>query len=123
MLRNATEEYDKMCKALTRVVQYLPSIEIYTELFSDSVLIQDCVSDFYCSLLRFWTKACKSYRRRHLWRFQRAWAGYDARFGELEDDMIRYRERLEKLATAQHTLESTKAIREQQSVNATLLKA
>lgn len=53
MLQNATEEYDKICKALTRVVQCLPSIEIYADLFSNSVLIQDCVSDFYCSLLRF----------------------------------------------------------------------
>ena len=123
IVRNATEEYDKICKALTRVIQCLPALEIYAEAFSDSGLIQGCVSDFYCSLLRFWTKACKSYHRRHLWRFQRAWSGYDARFGELEDDMIRYQERLEKLATAQHIHESRKAITEQQSVNATMLKA
>lgn len=123
ILQNATEEYDKICKALTRVIHCLPSIEIYAELFQDSALIQDCVSEFYCSLLRFWTKACKSYHRRHLWKFQRAWTGYDARFGELEDDIIRYQERLEKFATAQHTLESAKATKEQQSVNLTLLKA
>lgn len=123
MLRNATEEYDKICKALSRVIQCLPAIEIYAQVFSDSVLIQGCVSDFYCSLLRFWTKACKSYHRRHLWKFQRAWRDYDARFGELENGMIRCQERLEKIATAQHIHESRKAITEQQSVNAAILKA
>lgn len=123
MLRNATEEYDKICRVLTRVIQFLPAIEIYAEAFSDSGLIQGCVGDFYCSLLRFWTKACKSYHRRHLWRFQKAWSGYDAKFGELEDDMTRYQERLEKLATAQHIYESRKAITEQHSVNDTILKA
>ena len=123
MLRNATEEYDKICKALTRVIQCLPAIEIYAETFSNSGLVQGCISDFYCSLLRFWIKACKSYHRRHLWRFQKAWSGYDEKYGELEEDMARYQERLEKLATVQHFHDSRKAMIEQQSVNSTLLKA
>lgn len=123
MLQNATEEYDRICKAFTRVIQCLPAVELYTEAFLDSGLIQSCVGDLYCSLLRFWIKACKSYHRRRLWRFQKAWSGYDAKFSELEDDMFRYKERLEKLATAQHIHESGKAITEQQSVNATILKA
>lgn len=123
MLQNATEEYGKICKALTRIIECLPAVEIYAEAFEDSALIQGCVGDFYCSLLRFWTKACKSYHRRRLWIFQKAWSGYDVKFGELEDDMARYQERLEKLAASQNIHESRKARTEQQSVNAAILKA
>jgi hypothetical protein len=123
MLRHTTEEYDKICRALTRVIEYLPAIEIFTESFSESSLIQGCVGDFYCSLLRFWTKACKAYHRRRLWIFQKAWSSYDTKFGELEDDMIKYQERLEKLATAKHIHESRNAISEQQRMNAAVLKA
>lgn len=123
ILQNATEEYDKICKALTRMIECLPAVELYTEAFSDSSLIQGCVIDFYCSLLRFWIKACKAYHRRHLWRFRRAWNSFDAKFGELDNDMVRYQKLLEKLAAAKHMQESTKAIREQKLVNASVLKA
>lgn len=123
MVQNTTEEYYRICKALTRIIEYLPGVEIYTEAFSDSDLIQGCVGDFYCSLLRFWTKACKSYHRRRLWKFQRAWSGYETNFGELEEDMVRYQERLEKLANAKHIHESRQAIAEQRLMNGVMLKA
>lgn len=123
ILQHATEEYDKICKALTRMIERLSAVEIYTQAFSDSSLIQGCVVDFYCSLLRFWIKACKAYHRRHLWKFRRAWSSFDAKFGELDNDMVRYQELVEKLAAAKHMHESTKAIREQKLVNASVLKA
>lgn len=123
LLQNATEEYDKICKILIRVIQCLSAIELYTDAFSDSALIQGCVSDFYCSLLRFWTKACKSYHQRRLWKWKKAWSDYHSRFSELELDMIRYQERLEKHAVAQHIQDSRKTKSEQHSVNTTMLRA
>ena len=68
IVQNAAEEYSKICQTLIRIVDCLPRIEIYIGIFSDSTSIQECVYDFYCSLLRFWTKACKSYYRRYLWK-------------------------------------------------------
>lgn len=96
IVQNAAEEYDKLCKALTRMTECLPRVELYTGTFLDSSMVQECVNAFYCSVLRFWTRACKFYRRRRLWNLGRVvWNDYEAEFGELELDMVRCRERVE----------------------------
>ena len=97
-MQDAAEEYSKLCKALSRIVDCLPRIELYTESFLDSDLVKGCINDFYISILRFWTRACKFYRRRRLWNFVRAiWNDYDAVFGELEGDLLKYQARVESM--------------------------
>lgn len=96
IVRNAAEEYNKLCKALARMTECLPRVELYTDTFLDSSMVQECVSAFYCSVLRFWTRACKFYRRRRLWNLGRVvWNDYESEFGDLELDMVRCRERVE----------------------------
>ena len=78
------------------MAECLPRVELYTETFLDSSLVQDCVNAFYSSVLRFWTRACKFYRRHRLWIFVRIiWNDYDVEFRELEIDMVSCRDRVE----------------------------
>ena len=78
------------------MIECLPRVETYSEAFLESSMVQDGVSAFYSSVLRFWTRACKFYRRRRLWNFVRViWNDYDAEFKELEMDMVRCRDRVE----------------------------
>ena len=103
IVQNAAEEYVKLCKTLTRMTECLPRIELYTDVFLDSTLVQDCVAAFYSSVLRFWTRACKFYRRRRLWNFIRiVWNDYDAEFGELELEMVRCQDRVEGCSIRNH---------------------
>ncbi|KAL9630975.1 MAG: hypothetical protein Q9164_006139 [Protoblastenia rupestris] len=72
------------------------ALTLYTETFLDSNLIQSCVHSFYVSVLRFWTRACKFYRRSRLWNFFRAvWKDYDAEFDDLERAMVKNRDDVE----------------------------
>ena len=78
------------------MVECLRRVELYTETFLDSTLVHDCVNAFYSSVLRFWTRACKFYRRHRLWNFVRVvWNDYEVESGELETDMITYQDRVE----------------------------
>ena len=96
IVQNAAEEYEKLCKVLSHMAECLPRIELYTETFLESDLVQNCVNTFYCSILRFWTRACKFYRRRRLWNILRVvWNDYDAEFGDLELEMHRCRDAVE----------------------------
>lgn len=85
------------------MTECLPRVELYTETFLHSSLVQDCVSAFYSSVLRFWARACKFYRRHRLWNFVRVvWNDYDAEFKELEVDMVRCRDCIEGLSHKTH---------------------
>ena len=100
-MQDAAEEYDKLCRALSRMVDCLPQIEIYTETFLDSEVVRASVSAFYTSTLRFWTRACKFYRRHRLLNFIRVlWNDFDAEFSELEINMIENRDRVESMPLA-----------------------
>lgn len=124
IVQNAAEEYTKLCKTLYRMIECLPRVELYTETFLDSSLVQDSVEAFYSSVLRFWTRACKFYRRRRLWNFVRGvWNDYDVEFRELESDMVRCRNRIEASALAEHIGDSKVARAQQQIVNTSLLEA
>ena len=90
------QAYEQLCKALVRMIDCLPRIEIYAEAFLESSLVADCVNAFYISAIRFWAKACKFYRRRRLWKILHlVWNDFDAEFAALEADMIRNRDRVE----------------------------
>ena len=81
------------------MVDCLPRIELYTETFLDSELVRACVSAYYVSTLRFWTRACKFYRRHRLLNFFRViWNDFGAEFSELEISMIETRDRVESMA-------------------------
>ena len=83
------------------MVDCLPRIELYTETFLDSELVRACVSAYYISTLRFWTRACKFYRRHKLLNFIRViWNDSGAEFSELEISMIENRDRVESMAPA-----------------------
>ena len=83
------------------MVDCLPRIELYTETFLDSDLVRACVSAYYVSILRFWTRACKFYRRHGLLNFIRViWNDFGAEFSELEISMIEIRDRVESMAHA-----------------------
>ena len=100
-MQDAAEEYDKLGHALSRMVDCLPQIELYTEIFLDSEIVRACVSAFYISTLRFWTRACKFYRRHRLLNFIRVvWNDFDAEFSELEIKMIENRDHVESMASA-----------------------
>lgn len=100
-MQDAAEEYDKLCQALSRMVDCLPQIELYTETFLDSETVRASVSAFYTSTLRFWTRACKFYRRHKLLNFIRViWNDFDAEFGELEVNMVENRHRVESMPAA-----------------------
>lgn len=65
--------------------------------------MQECIHDLFASMLRFWYKACKFYRRRKLWNFTRAaWNNYDIEFAGLEVSMTKALNRVEKGALAEH---------------------
>ena len=103
IVQNAAEEYTKLCKALYRMIECLPRVEIYTETFRDSKLVQDSVEVFYSSVLRFWTKACKFYRRGGLYKAVRVvWNDYDVEFRQLESDMVGCQNRIEGWSLANH---------------------
>lgn len=122
ILQHAIEKYNKICKILIRMIKCLSTIEIYIEAFSDSSLIQDCVTDLYCFLFRFWTKVCKIYHRRHLWKFRRIWNNFDVKFDEFDNNMIKYQKLLKKFAVVIRVQNSTKIIKKQKFVNAFVLK-
>ena len=83
------------------MVDCLPQVELYTETFFDSEVVRAIVTAFYTSTLRFWTRACKFYRRHRLLSFIRiVWNDFDTEFGELEIDMLENRDRLESMPTA-----------------------
>ena len=100
-MQDAAEEYEKLCQALSRMVDCLPQIELYTETFLDSDLVRACVNAYYVSTLRFWTRACKFYRRHRLLNFLRVvWNDFDAEFSELEIAMIDNRDRVQSMLPA-----------------------
>ena len=122
------------------MVECLPRVELYTKTFLGSRLVQDSVTAFYCSALRFWTRACKFYRRHRLWNFVRViWNDYDVEFSELEVDMVRCQHQVQgqpktfpeksltktvlESAQAEHVGESKTARIQQQTVNTVLLDA
>ena len=96
LVKGVVEEYSKLCTALSKMTDYLPRIELYTEAFLTSSLVRGCVNQFYSSMLRFWTRACKFYSRHRLWNFVRViWNDFDDEFRELQNDMTRSKDQVE----------------------------
>ena len=117
------EEHEQLCKVLLRIVDCLPRIELYTETFLESSIIQDCVDAFFVSIIRFWARACKFYCRRRGQILKGVWNDFDAEFGELDFEMARQQERVESAALAEHIGESKVARTEQRQIGRKLIEA
>jgi len=116
IVHDHAEEYEKLLEALVLLGECLPRVELYTETFHESSLVQASVLAFYTSILRFWERAIKFYKRRKLWNFMRsAWNDYALEFKNLEDEMRRHQRDVEKAANAQNIYDS-KVAREDQAV-------
>ena len=124
IVQNAVEDYERLCKALTRMIECFPRVEMYSGTFMDSSLVCGCVNAFYVSVLRFWSRACKFYRRNRFWNFVRTgWKNYDIEFRVLETEMVMNGDQIEKNALAEHIGQSKIARNNQHAMNATVSDA
>lgn len=87
------------------MADYLPFAERYLELLPGSRLLQDSVCKLYVSVIRFWERAIKFYKRRKLWKLIRVWKDYDFEFGALEKEIRECQERVERAALVEHMSE------------------
>lgn len=70
------------------------------------------------AILNFWARAIKFNKRRKLWKFVRsAWFDYDSEFQNLEVEMQRHRDGVEKAAIAQHISDDSANRTEQKQFN------
>ena len=117
-MQDVSEEYDKICHALAVLFDSLPRVNIYADAFSQSDLVQHGVNDLFVSVLHFWVKACKFYRRRAIWNFMRStWNDYNSEFSKLEASMTSAVDRIEKGALAEHIKDSKTFMSEQRQRN------
>ena len=118
IVQDVSEEYDKVCHALTVLLESLPRVDIYADTFSQSYIVQQGVNDLFVNVLHFWVKACKFYRRRAIWNFMRStWNDYNSEFQKLEASMTRAADRIEKGALAEHIKDSKTFMSEQRQRN------
>ena len=123
IVHQSSEEYEKICKSILAVSDSFPIIDLVTETFNSSELVYGHVADFYKSVLTFWSKALRFYKRRRIFNILRAWHDFDSEFGDLDRDMKRYRKLIEKAAEAVHMNESRTARLEQKNFHHELLDA
>ena len=118
IVHQSTEEYERICQSLLTVGESLQVVELLANTFRHSPLVSECVVNYYCSILHFWRKAIKHYRRRKFFQFIRgAWHNYDSEFGDFEAKMMRLREETQKAAVVVHMSEASKARQQQDKFN------
>lgn len=122
IVHQSSEEYGKICKSILAVSDSFPIVELVTETFNHSELVCDHVVAFYTSVLRFWSKALKFYKRRRVFNILRAWHDFDSEFGDLDRDMKRHGKNIGKAAAAVHMNESRTARLEQKAASHELLE-
>ena len=123
IVHQSSEEYEKICKSILAVSDSFPTVELVTDTFNHSDLVCGHVVDFYTSVLKFWSKALRFYKRRRIFNILRAWHDFDSEFGDLGRDMKRYGKAIEKAAAAVHMNESRTARLEQKAFNHEFLDA
>ena len=123
IVHQSSEEYEKICKSILAVSDSFSIVDLVTETFNSSELVCGHVVDFYTSVLTFWSKALKFYKRRRLFNILRAWHDFESEFGDLDRDMKRYRKLIEKAAAAVHMNESRTARLEQKKFHHELMDA
>ena len=123
IVHQSSEEYEKICKSILAVSDSFAIVDLVTETFNSSELVCGHVVGFYTSVLTFWSKALKFYKRRRVFNILRAWHDFESEFGDLDRDMKRYRKLIEKAAAAVHMNESRTARLEQTKFHHELLDA
>ena len=123
IVHQSSEEYGKICQSILAVSDSFSIVDLVTETFNSSELVCGYVGNFYISVLAFWSKALKFYKRRRIFNILRAWHDFESEFGDLERDMKRYRELIEKAAAAVHMKESRTARLEQKRFHHQFLDA
>lgn len=109
-----SEEYERICQSLVTVGESLQVVDLLAETFSHSSIVSACVVNYYCSILHFWRKAIKHYRRRKFVNVIRsAWHDYTSEFGEFEALMTRLRTQTQEAAAAVDMNEARKARQQQ----------
>ena len=110
----SSEVYGKICDSLEVVDESLQVVDLLAETFAHSQLVSGYIVKYYCSILHFWRKAIKHYRRKKIINLLRGvWHDYDSEFGNFEEKMKRLREEAQKAAHAVDMSESMKARQQQ----------
>lgn len=123
VVHQSAEEYEKICRSILAVSDSFPIVELVAETFNHSELVCSHVVAFYESLLKFWSKALKFYKRRRLFNIFRAWYDFDSEFGDLDRDMKRHGNTIQRAAAAVHMNESRAARLEQKAFSRELIEA
>jgi hypothetical protein len=123
IVQKSSEEYVKICQSILAVSDSFPIIELLTETFNHSELVCDHTAAFYITVLRFWSKALNFYKRRRLFNIFRAWHDFDSEFGDLDRNMKRLGQNIEKAAAAVHMNESRTARLEQTAASREIVEA
>ena len=123
IVHRSAEEYGKICRSILAVSESFPTVELLATTFDHSDLVCNHVSAFYNSVLQFWSKALRFYRRRRIFNLVRAWHDFESEFGDLDSDMKRYGRNIQDGAAAVHMDEARLARLEQKAVNRELMKA
>lgn len=97
VVHQSAEAYENICRSIIAVSESFPIIELVAETFNHSELVCSHVAAFYESVLNFWSKALKFYRRRRLFNILRAWHDFDSEFGDLQSNMERYGQKIERI--------------------------
>lgn len=114
IVHQSLEVYEKICQSLITVGESLQVVELLAETFAHSDLVSNYVVRYYCSILHYWRKAIKHYRRRKFINIIRgAWHDYNSEFGDFEEKMTRLREETQKAAHAVDMSEARKARQQQ----------
>lgn len=109
-----SEEYERICQSLVTVGESLQIVELLAETFSHSPIVGEYVVKYYCSILHFWRKAIKHYRRSKFVNLIRgALHDYNSEFGEFEAVMMRLRTETQEAAVAVNMNEARKARQQQ----------
>ena len=123
IVHRSAQEYEKICQSIEAVSNSFPTVESVAITFEHSELVGRHVASFYECVLRFWSNALKFYKRRRIFNIFRAWHDFDSEFGDLERDMKRHGDAIQRAATAVHMKESRSARIEQSAVNRELVEA
>ena len=123
IVHQSSEEYEKICKSILAVSDSFSIIDLVTETFNFSELVCGHVVKFYTSVLTFWSRALRFYKRRRIFNILRAWHDFESEFGDLDRDMKRHGKLIEKAAAAVHMNESRTARLEQKNFHRELLDA
>ena len=117
IVHQSAEAYGKICQSILAVSDSFRTVELLATTFEHSELVCGHIAAFYASVLLFWSRALTMYRKRRMFNiFYRAWHDFDSEFGDLDRNMKRHGENIEKAAAAVHMHECSTARLEQRVV-------